>query len=193
MQRYNLGEDCPIFEGLFDFCQLYTGGSIDGAVRLNHGLADIAINWSGGLHHAKKGEASGFCYINDLVLAILELLKARRGGAWGHAHGQAGCAVTRVCVCACAAHAPFSCARLVKRPQRHTRVLYIDIDIHHGDGVEEAFWLTDRVMTVSFHKCACSPAHARAPCALTHALTRPCTPPRHIVPGTATSSPARAT
>jgi histone deacetylase 1/2 len=78
MQRYNLGEDCPIFEGLFDFCQLYTGGSVDGAVRLNHGLADIAINWAGGLHHAKKGEASGFCYINDLVLAILELLKVRQ-------------------------------------------------------------------------------------------------------------------
>ena len=32
------------------------------------------------------------------------------------------------------------------------RVLYIDIDIHHGDGVQEAFYLTDRVMTVSFHK-----------------------------------------
>ena len=32
------------------------------------------------------------------------------------------------------------------------RVLYIDIDIHHGDGVEEAFYLSDRVMTVSFHK-----------------------------------------
>ena len=32
------------------------------------------------------------------------------------------------------------------------RVLYVDIDIHHGDGVEEAFYLTDRVMTVSFHK-----------------------------------------
>jgi hypothetical protein len=31
-------------------------------------------------------------------------------------------------------------------------VLYIDIDIHHGDGVEEAFYSTDRVMTVSFHK-----------------------------------------
>jgi acetoin utilization deacetylase AcuC-like enzyme len=30
-------------------------------------LSDIAINWSGGLHHAKKSEASGFCYINDLV------------------------------------------------------------------------------------------------------------------------------
>ncbi len=36
--------------------------------------------------------------------------------------------------------------------QNHPRVLYIDIDIHHGDGVQEAFYLTDRVMTVSFHK-----------------------------------------
>lgn len=34
----------------------------------------------------------------------------------------------------------------------HARVLYIDIDVHHGDGVEEAFYFTDRVMTVSFHK-----------------------------------------
>ena len=110
MQRFNLGEDCPIFDGLFDFCKLYTGGSIDGAVRWNHGMSDIAINWSGGLHHAKKAEASGFCYINDLVLAILELLK------------------------------------------HHARVVYIDIDIHHGDGVEEAFYMTDRVMCVSFHK-----------------------------------------
>lgn len=58
----------------------------------------------------KKSEASGFCYVNDIVLAILELLKY------------------------------------------HQRVLYIDIDIHHGDGVEEAFYTTDRVMTVSFHK-----------------------------------------
>ena len=81
-----------------------------GAVKLNHGESDIAINWAGGLHHAKKSEASGFCYINDIVLAILELLKY------------------------------------------HARVLYIDIDIHHGDGVEEAFYTTDRVMTVSFHK-----------------------------------------
>merc|ERR1712205_253074 len=110
MQQFNLGEDCPIFDGLFEFCKLYSGASIDGAVRLNHGLCDIAINWAGGLHHAKKSEASGFCYANDLVLAILELLK------------------------------------------HHARVVYIDIDIHHGDGVEEAFYLTDRVMTVSFHK-----------------------------------------
>lgn len=110
MKRYNMGEDCPVFDDLFEFCRIYTGGTIDAARRLNHQLSDIAINWAGGLHHAKKCEASGFCYINDLVLGILELLKY------------------------------------------HARVLYIDIDIHHGDGVEEAFYLTDRVMTVSFHK-----------------------------------------
>jgi acetoin utilization deacetylase AcuC-like enzyme len=51
------------------------------------------MNWSGGLHHAKQSEASGFCYVNDCVLAILQLLKTFQ------------------------------------------RVLYIDIDIHHGDGV----------------------------------------------------------
>jgi len=54
-----MGTDCPVFEGLFDFCQRYAGASIEGAVKLNHGLADIAINWAGGLHHAKKTEASG--------------------------------------------------------------------------------------------------------------------------------------
>nr|GEV20576.1 histone deacetylase 9 isoform X1 [Tanacetum cinerariifolium] len=110
MRKFKLGEDCPVFDDMFEFCQIYAGATIDAARRLNNRLCDIAINWSGGLHHAKKCEASGFCYINDLVLGILELLKY------------------------------------------HARVLYIDIDVHHGDGVEEAFYFTDRVMTVSFHK-----------------------------------------
>lgn len=77
---------------------------------MNNGDASVAINWAGGLHHAKKNQASGFCYTNDIVLAILELLK------------------------------------------HHQRVLYVDVDVHHGDGVEEAFYTTDRVMTVSFHQ-----------------------------------------
>jgi histone deacetylase 1/2 len=111
LDRFNLGADCPVFDGMFEYCQAYTGGSIGGAARLNQGCSDIVINWSGGMHHAKKGEASGFCYVNDIVLAILELLKV------------------------------------------HSRVLYVDIDIHHGDGVEEAFYLTNRVMTLSFHQC----------------------------------------
>ncbi|PXF41132.1 putative histone deacetylase 1-B [Gracilariopsis chorda] len=110
LTRFNVLEDCPVFDGLWEYCQIAAGGSLAGAARLNSGQSDIAINWAGGLHHAKKAEASGFCYINDCVLAILELLKV------------------------------------------HSRVLYVDIDIHHGDGVEEAFYSTDRVMTASFHK-----------------------------------------
>ncbi|KAJ1489465.1 hypothetical protein T484DRAFT_1936930 [Baffinella frigidus] len=114
MKQHNVGfvgqYDCPVFDGIFPFCQIFAGGSIDGAQRIIDGSADIAINWAGGLHHAKADEASGFCYINDIVLAILELLKF------------------------------------------YPRVLYVDIDVHHGDGVEEAFVNTDRVMTVSFHK-----------------------------------------
>merc|ERR1719510_1669086 len=111
LTHYNVGAaDCPVFDGLYDFCARYTGASLDAAEKLVNDQADIAINWSGGLHHAKKVEASGFCYINDIVLCILELLKY------------------------------------------YQRVVYIDIDIHHGDGVEEAFYTTNRVMTVSFHK-----------------------------------------
>ena len=65
-----------VFDGLYDYCRLYSGGSIDGAMKLNAGMADVAINWSGGLHHAKRTEASGFCYINDIVLGILQLLRS---------------------------------------------------------------------------------------------------------------------
>lgn len=75
LTRFNVGGDCPLFDNLFEFCQIYTGASIDGARKLMSGKADVAINWAGGLHHAKKTEASGFCYTNDIVLAILELLK----------------------------------------------------------------------------------------------------------------------
>ena len=57
--------------GATDLFMLLLGG----ARKLNNGSADIAINWAGGLHHAKKSEASGFCYINDIVLAILQLLR----------------------------------------------------------------------------------------------------------------------
>ena len=57
MQRFNVGEDCPVFDGLYQFCQASSGGSIGGAVKLNKGHADIAINWAGGLHRQEvRGE-----------------------------------------------------------------------------------------------------------------------------------------
>lgn len=64
--KYNVGDDCPVFDGLFEFCGISAGGSMEGAARLNRGKCDVAVNWAGGLHHAKKSEASGFCYINGM-------------------------------------------------------------------------------------------------------------------------------
>ncbi|KAI4365948.1 hypothetical protein MLD38_021884 [Melastoma candidum] len=61
LKPFNVGEDCPVFDGLFPFCEASAGGSIGAAVKLNLRDADIALNWAGGLHHAKKAEASGFC------------------------------------------------------------------------------------------------------------------------------------
>lgn len=124
MAQFNFGDDCPVFDGLYEYCSLYTGATLSATRNLmaqsgspgshtstkDPQAADIAINWSGGLHHALKSQASGFCYINDIVLAILVLLT------------------------------------------RHPRVLYIDIDVHHGDGVEHAFASSDRVLTLSLHK-----------------------------------------
>jgi len=78
LKRFNVGEDCPVFDGIFGFCQASAGGSMGAAVKLNRGDSDIALNWAGGLHHAKKSEASGFCYVNDIVLGILELLKVHK-------------------------------------------------------------------------------------------------------------------
>lgn len=70
--KYNVGDDCPVFDGLFEFCGISAGGSMEGAARLNRQKCDIAINWAGGLHHAKKSEASGFCYVNGMFFASPE-------------------------------------------------------------------------------------------------------------------------
>lgn len=68
--KYNVGDDCPVFDGLFEFCGISAGGSMEGAARLNREKCDIAINWAGGLHHAKKSEASGFCYVNGMCTCL---------------------------------------------------------------------------------------------------------------------------
>lgn len=105
-----LSGDCPVFDNMYTFFAISAGGGLSAARRMNAGLCDISINWAGGLHHARKSQANGFCYVADCVLAIMELLKY------------------------------------------NPRVMYIDIDIHHGDGVEDAFFDSDRVLTCSFHK-----------------------------------------
>ncbi len=102
--------DNPVFPGVYEWGMLVAGSSIDGARQILSGAASIAFNPSGGLHHAMPARASGFCHINDVVLAINVLVA---GGK---------------------------------------RVAYVDIDAHHGDGVQYAYYSTDRVLTISTHQ-----------------------------------------
>ena len=76
--KYNVGDDCPVFDGLFEFCGISAGGTMEGAARLNRGKCDVAVNWAGGLHHAKKSEASGFCYVNGKLSVVFRLSSAKK-------------------------------------------------------------------------------------------------------------------
>jgi len=108
---FGLGDgDNPVFEGLFDWSKLVTGASLQAVELVDSGEVNTAFNISGGLHHALASRASGFCYVNDVVIAIKSLLRKGR------------------------------------------KVAYIDIDAHHADGVQEAFYDTDEVLTISIHE-----------------------------------------
>jgi len=102
--------DCPIFKDMYDYSALACGASLKGAEMILAGSASIAFNPSGGLHHAGPQRASGFCYMNDVALACLELAE----------NGK--------------------------------RVFYVDVDVHHGDGVQNAFYNRSDVMTISLHE-----------------------------------------
>ncbi|MBI2844490.1 MAG: acetoin utilization protein AcuC [Armatimonadetes bacterium] len=109
--RYGFGPgDNPPFAGMYEASLLYTGASQQAARMVASGEERAAFNISGGLHHAMRDRASGFCVFNDPVLAIERLLET------------------------------------------YEKVAYVDIDAHHGDGVQEAFYTTSRVLTISIHE-----------------------------------------
>ncbi len=102
--------DNPAFPDVYDWAMSVAGASIDCAEAIVAGRARRAFNMAGGLHHAMPARASGFCHINDIVLALHALLRAGK------------------------------------------RVAYIDIDAHHGDGVEHAFFTRSDILTISVHQ-----------------------------------------
>ena len=102
--------DNPAFPGMYEASLLYTGASLTAARQVVSGESRVSFSISGGLHHALRNRASGFCIFNDPVVAIHELL---------HKLG---------------------------------RVAYIDIDAHHGDGVQYAFEDRSDVLTISIHE-----------------------------------------
>ncbi|TKI54392.1 acetoin utilization protein AcuC [Brevibacillus antibioticus] len=109
---YGLGtEDVPCFSNMHEASSLIVGGTLNAVDAVMSGQAEHAFNPAGGLHHAFRGRASGFCIYNDCSVAIAYLRKN-----W------------------------------------NARVLYIDTDAHHGDGVQWAFYDDPHVLTVSIHE-----------------------------------------
>lgn len=102
--------DCPIFKDMYRYLTLACGGAVTGARLVLRGEADIVFSPSGGFHHAHPARAAGFCYLNDVVLAALELTVAAK------------------------------------------RVAVLDVDVHHCDGVQEAFYRRSDVLTISMHE-----------------------------------------
>ena len=110
--RYGLGtEDVPVVEGMHEAAAMIVGATLTAAEAVMSGRATRAFNIAGGLHHAHRNQASGFCVYNDLAVAIRWLQRTH-----------------------------------------NARVMYIDYDAHHGDGVQNIFYADPDVMTVSFHE-----------------------------------------
>src|SRR5699024_3946219 len=87
------------------------GGSLGAVDAIRSGRVRRAVNFAGGLHHAKSSSASGFCVYNDAAAAIRHALDT----------GE-------------------------------ERVMYVDVDVHHGAGVERRLWDEPRVVTLSVHE-----------------------------------------
>ncbi len=109
-EKYNIGTmENPVFDGLFARAATTVAGSIKAAELVANG--GLVFHPSGGTHHGRPDKASGFCYFNDPVFAILALLD-----------------------------------------QGLTNIAYVDVDAHHGDGVQDAFAGDERVHTFSIHE-----------------------------------------
>ncbi|HCS57066.1 MAG TPA: acetoin utilization protein AcuC [Gordonia polyisoprenivorans] len=109
---FGLGDaDNPVFDGMHEAARLLVGGTLAAAQAVASGSVRRAVNIGGGMHHAMRSRAAGFCIYNDCSVAIRWLLD----------HG-------------------------------YDRIAYIDIDAHHGDGVQAEFVADPRVMTISLHQ-----------------------------------------
>src|SRR3712207_5579274 len=80
LEHYGLGtQDNPIFPDLHRACAHVVGGVLRAARLVMNGEAEHALCISGGLHHALKWKASGFCIYNDAAVAIARLKEEHPG------------------------------------------------------------------------------------------------------------------
>ena len=103
--------DDPVFPHMHEASALVVGATMAAARAVHTGLAAHGASVAGGLHHAMRRSASGFCIYNDPAIAITWLLG-----------------------------------------QGLERIAYVDLDVHHGDGVQAAFYNDPRVLTISLHE-----------------------------------------
>lgn len=104
--------DTPAFAGMHEASALVCGATARALDDVLAGAALRAFAPAGGLHHAHRGYASGFCVYNDCAVAIERAIRREPG----------------------------------------LRVAYVDVDVHHGDGVQDAFYDRNDVLTVSIHE-----------------------------------------
>jgi len=102
--------DNPVAPGMADAARWLVGGTLHGARLIAAGEVDLVLQLGGGVHHARRRLASGFCLYNDLAVAIRHLVRAR------------------------------------------LRVAYVDLDAHHGDGVQDILYGDEDVLTLSLHE-----------------------------------------
>ena len=108
---FGLGSpDNPAFTGMHEATSLVVGGTLVACDLVWSGRVRHAFNPGGGLHHANRALASGFCIYNDAAVGV----------AWLRQQGA--------------------------------RVLYVDTDAHHGDGVQSIFYADPDVLTISLHE-----------------------------------------
>jgi acetoin utilization protein AcuC len=111
MLAHGIGsEDNPIVKGIYEWSLTTTGATYMGMRLIIEGKADVVFNPLGGFHHARKDYAEGFCYVNDVAIAVADALN------------------------------------------RGMRVAFVDIDAHHCNGVQDAFYEDDRALVISLHE-----------------------------------------
>ena len=101
--------DVPAFPAMYTASLAYCAGTAAAARCVASGEA-LAYSIGGGLHHALRSKAAGFCIFYDCAIACDILL------------------------------------------EKYDRVAYVDIDVHHGDGVQWMYYDDPRVLTCSIHE-----------------------------------------
>ena len=147
-------EDNPTFDHMHHAAAHVVGASVEACRQVWSGESIHSANVAGGLHHAMRERASGFCIYNDVAVGIQWLLD-----------------------------------------QGARRVAYVDVDVHHGDGVERIFWdgCSPSPCTRPAGCCSPVPVSPRRPAGLGRRVRRSTSPSRRgppTVAGCARSTPS---